>query len=625
MKELSKWQKELLIFGDIKTFIVIEGNIYDIYCKKLENGKSYCELDEYLDNHLREQGYKNIVFFDPLHGFYNRFHEDDLKIIFTKDNFSLNNIRQSENEYLGKIYCCEDNNPQSVIVWGGNIINTMMTSNTLVAFVLLFGSRYCETPDNLMPEEKFTFLNLLYGSLNAHKIFSEGTMKKSSIFMVVDKINDIPSWFFINNPYFKNITIPLPDNDGRKDFIKYIEDDLIGMEYDNTKVPKDESNDELIKKLEHITEGMRCVEINSLISLCKKGDLLVNSVDDAVTLYKYGIKENPWESIPQELLLNANKKIKERVKGQDSAITRAVDVIKRAASGMSGLQHSSAKSRPRGIMFFAGPTGVGKTELAKSIAELLFNNEANCIRFDMSEYAQPQADQKLFGAPPGYVGYEAGGQLTNAVRQKPFSILLFDEIEKAHPSIWDKFLQVLDDGRMTDGQGNTVYFSETIIIFTSNLGIYVNDMQGNKIKNVSPEDSYEELEVKVTAGIKDYFNSQQGKPEILNRIGNNIIVFKYISKDSAREILEKQIDGVKKYMLNEKGLAVDFDLIIDDLLDVAMGNIENGGRGIGNIVEEYIINPLARIVYDDENLINKHIVVNGFSKNGGVVNLTYME
>ena len=210
--------------------------------------------------------------------------------------------------------------------------------------------------------------------------------------------------------------------------------------------------------------------MNGLRKLCKNERISIRNMCDVIDLYKYGIRENPWRSLDVESLRTAAADFRKRVKGQDAAIIKTLDVVKRAVTGMSGLQGSS-HTRPKGVLFFAGPTGTGKTETAKTLAERLFGDESCCIRFDMSEYSQPHSDQKLLGAPPGYVGYEAGGQLTNAIKNSPFSILLFDEIEKAHPSILDKFLQILEDGRMTDGQGNTVYFSESVIIFTSNLGI----------------------------------------------------------------------------------------------------------------------------------------------------------
>ena len=161
-----------------------------------------------------------------------------------------------------------------------------------------------------------------------------------------------------------------------------------------------------------------------------------------IDLFKFGIRENPWKKLGEDGFTDGKARMEKRVKGQDTAIEKAMDVLTRAMTGLNGLQHSSGM-KPKGVMFFAGPTGTGKTELAKTMAECVFGDESACIRFDMSEFSQSHSDQRLLGAPPGYVGYEAGGQLTNAVRNRPFSILLFDEIEKAHPSILDKFLQIL--------------------------------------------------------------------------------------------------------------------------------------------------------------------------------------
>jgi ATP-dependent Clp protease ATP-binding subunit ClpA len=229
----------------------------------------------------------------------------------------------------------------------------------------------------------------------------------------------------------------------------------------------------------------------------------------------------------------------------------------------------------------------------------------------MSEYGQSHSDQKLLGAPPGYVGYEAGGQLTNAVKEKPFSILLFDEIEKAHPSIFDKFLQILEDGRMTDGKGNTVYFSECIIIFTSNLGIYTHNAAGIREANVTEKMEYKEVQTRVRLAIDDYFKLELGRPELLNRIGENIVVFDFIRPTVAETILDAQVGKIVRNLSGEKRI----ELVISPparavLLEKALGNLSNGARGIGNIVESLLINPLSRYLFDHGIKGNERIVIN---------------
>ena len=288
---------------------------------------------------------------------------------------------------------------------------------------------------------------------------------------------------------------------------------------------------------------------------------------------------------------------------------------------MSGLQHSS-HTKPKGILFFAGPTGTGKTELTKALAELLFGDERRCLRFDMSEYSQPQSDQKLLGAPPGYVGYEAGGQLTNAVRENPFSILLFDEIEKAHGSIFDKFLQILEDGRMTDGQGKTVYFSESIIVFTSNLGIYTTDRHGQKHQNVSAGEKYEDIDKKVRLAIEDYFKLTLGRPEILNRIGENILVFDFIRKDVAVEILAAQVKKISNRLKTENRIELTVEeKAMETVQQRVFNNLDNGGRGIGNVVEDVLINPLAKYLFDEDKLSDANVVIEDFVEENGSISL----
>jgi len=219
----------------------------------------------------------------------------------------------------------------------------------------------------------------------------------------------------------------------------------------------------------------------------------------------------------------------------------------------------------------------------------------------MSEYSKEHTDQRLIGAPPGYVGYDAGGQLTNAIKQNPFSIVLFDEIEKAHPRILDIFLQILDEGRLTSGRGETVYFNECIIIFTSNLGIYDVDHNGNKIIRVSPDMPYDKVETEVKNFIHDYFKFRINRPELLNRIGENIIVFDFIRPNSAKLIFQKMLNNVKERIFNSMRV----ELIISDevyniLEKYCTSDLTMGGRGIGNKIEEAFVNPLSTLLFNLE-------------------------
>jgi ATP-dependent Clp protease ATP-binding subunit ClpA len=272
-----------------------------------------------------------------------------------------------------------------------------------------------------------------------------------------------------------------------------------------------------------------------------------------------------------------------------------MDIVKRA---VTGIGQSPRGGRPRGVVFLAGPTGVGKTELAKTITSLLFGDESAYIRFDMSEFSAEHSDQRLIGAPPGYIGYDVGGELTNAIREKPFSVVLFDEIEKAHPRILDKFLQVLDDGVLTSGRGDRVYFSEAFIVFTSNLGIYVPGPSGERIANVTPEDTFEGVRRKVRSEIEKHFKQVLNRPEILNRIGENVIVFDFIRPDVANEIFDQMVDNLLR---DVKSLGHDVTLAEtarEVLRSLCLADLSNGGRGIRNQVEAHLINPLSRSLFD---------------------------
>ena len=603
---IPKWHRELEIFCKIKPLILLEGNVLDSYQYPEEGSTpkgSILRLPEYLHFFFKDTGYQNIVFYDSMQGFYNNCENGYL------DNYAKLSKTTADHGYIRAEFRGSRENTAAAITR-----KALSQTEEASVIIMNFASRYIATPDNMTQAEVDSFTALIQASLEAQSVKTvEHGFLKNLLILITNKSNDIPAWFYLQNPNVKMITVSVPTSEEREAFVKKYHPSFFAAEIlREERAYFNEHPDELEKiqnRFAALTDGFSFTELNGLRMLCKNEKIHMKDLCDVVDLYKYGIKENPWKSLDLAELRNAQVQFESRVKGQNYAITKTLDVIKRAVTGMSGLQGSS-HSRPKGVLFFAGPTGTGKTETAKTLAEILFGDESCCIRFDMSEYGQSHSDQKLLGAPPGYVGYEAGGQLTNAVKKNPFSILLFDEIEKAHPSVLDKFLQILEDGRMTDGQGNTVYFSESIIIFTSNLGIYTLDEFGNRHSNVNSDMPYDEVKTRVRTAVEDYFKLQLGRPEILNRIGENIVVFDFIRPDVAKLILTSQIEKISTNLALEKHILLSFsDKARETLSNESLNNLSNGGRGIGNVVENLLINPLSRYLFDNEIFENAEIVI----------------
>ena len=288
-----------------------------------------------------------------------------------------------------------------------------------------------------------------------------------------------------------------------------------------------------------------------------------------------------WTGIPLSKMMTSEKQkyvklenvLHKRVIGQDEAVTVVSDAIRRNKAGLND------PNKPLGSFMFIGPTGVGKTELAKTLADFLFNDEKALTRIDMSEYMEKFSVSRLIGAPPGYVGYDEGGQLTEAVRRRPYSVILFDEVEKAHPDVFNVLLQVLDDGRLTDSQGRVVDFKNTIIIMTSNLGSDLILENGDK----SPE----ELKSKIDVLLKSTF-----RPEFLNRI-DEIVMFKKLGKEVISGIVKLQLERVAK-RLEGKRIKLDFDESSISFLCEKGYDPAFGARPVKRAVQSYLENPLAK-------------------------------
>jgi ATP-dependent Clp protease ATP-binding subunit ClpC len=314
-----------------------------------------------------------------------------------------------------------------------------------------------------------------------------------------------------------------------------------------------------------------------------------HQLDEVVDVDDIASVVNQWTGIPltqmmeseSEKLLHMEARLHERIIGQEEAIHAISDAIRRARSGLKD------PSRPIGSFIFIGPSGVGKTELAKALAWFMFDDEEALVRIDMSEYREQHTVSRLFGAPPGYVGYEEGGQLTEAVRRRPYRVLLFDEIEKAHPEVWNALLQILDDGRMTDGQGNIVDFRNTVLIMTSNLGTeYVR--KGGTLGFLQPKASNEEREAhdKVEKALKGAF-----RPEFLNRI-DEIIMFSPLSLEQMEEIVVLQMKEVQD-RLNEYNFTVELTDAARKWLAKEGYDPAFGARPLRRAIQKNVESPLS--------------------------------
>jgi len=306
-----------------------------------------------------------------------------------------------------------------------------------------------------------------------------------------------------------------------------------------------------------------------------------------------------WTGIPVSKMLEGEVKklitmedrLRQRVVGQDAALERVANAIRRSRAGLSDPK------RPIGSFIFLGPTGVGKTELARALAEFLFDDEHSMVRIDMSEYMEKHAVSRLIGAPPGYVGYEEGGQLTEQVRRRPYAVILFDEIEKAHPDVFNVLLQIMDDGRLTDGKGRTVDFRNTVIIMTSNLGSTY--LQAENLQN---EDDYEAASKQVMNILHGHF-----KPEFLNRV-DDIIIFRPLSKEQLVKIIELRLEDVRRLLADRK-ISLELTDSAKELLLTEGFDPSFGARPLKRAIQKLVQDPLAMKILDGEVIHGDHVIV----------------
>lgn len=564
----------------IKKCVIIDGNVGDVY---LDEKNKIVTLREYLEQMFKEMDYQDIVYWDRVEGVTGSVNDLTLtdEVNVSGDSYDLGDDEEDENDTKAQ---------QGLFKTPAEIMNVIykniIDKKKKVAFIVNW-SEYLFSTNGLSEDERQN-ITLLGKAIKDRKVdYLNSDCNESVVVMILNKASSLPLSFYQGNPEVEIVTLQKPDREERKQIIQKIEDSFDVKLKTGTTSLLDNENIECIDMLEDFTNR----EIIQLSRMSRKEEKM--SFDKLFYLFKYGEKENPWEKLEYSRVKNIKKELSERVVGQDEAIAKIEKTVVKAYMGLSGLHKTSSRSMPKGVFFFVGPTGVGKTELSKALAKFLFGDEQACIRFDMSEYAQENSDQKLIGAAPGYVGYEEGGQLTNAIKEHPFSVVLFDEIEKAakpNPRILDIFLQILEDGRLTDSKGETVYFSDTIIIFTSNLG-------ANEVQASSDKEGVAKEFIKI---VKNYFDNELKRPELLGRIGyNNIVPFNFIQdREFQYKICKSKMKPIIRGIEEKYKLELEFEKEMEAIDYILKGvDSSKGGRDILNAINDRLLDPLSMYLF----------------------------
>ncbi len=437
------------------------------------------------------------------------------------------------------------------------------------------------------------------------------------IFWLAHELADMPDWFVAGNEGLRNITIPLPDRATRaKAASEYF---LRGLEEEENE-PQEDATAKFVAQ----THNQSLRSMQDIWRIATTHGYQMSRIDEAARAHRVGVLENVWLkpelkerlAAAEESLTRAVDDESEsdwwgdrlKVFGQPRAIAKTLDVLKRSALGMSGAHPAGNPTRPRCVLFFAGPTGVGKTQLVKAINRIVFQSEEP-LRFDMSEFSSVDAQYRLLGAPSDHYGLKPRGELANGVHENPFCVVSFDNIEMAHPRVLDKLLEVLRHGSLTDGAGQTACFSEAIIVFTSNLGMtvpeYADDRQvkgenGSVLmKARTNTGDFTQLVTDLNKAISHHFHSALGRPEFLNLIGrDNIVVFDYLSKTSAELIYDQLFRDVTSLVESELRASLEVSADAEaELKAYAVTDIEMGGRGIIGAIENAFVTPLAQQLF----------------------------
>jgi len=595
---MAVWQDNLKRLLRQKEVLIIHGNVRDsAYIKK--DGNLVPGLADLLLEMGRELGYQRVVAWGV---FFDREGKGHSPMWSLERIESLQEGSESQVRTIGS----ENRETTLLTRW---LQNDVKDVNMKTLFVINY-------IDKLTPFNKGgSYAKDIALLVTLIQKIIENIADNNRLIMVALRDSMVPLEYYTNSPRVAVMEIQKPDKEERNIYFS--------RHLSPTKIPEEQ-----IDFLANITDALYARDLENILrdvmqEKSKIPELSYTILRKIVNRYRIGTEEDPWSKLPisgspKGLIDSADGWFREKVIGQDHAVREVVKAIKKARSGVVGLATGQA-SKPKAAFFFAGPTGTGKTFLAKKLAEYLFDTEEAFVRLDMSELKEEHTVSKLIGAPPGYIGYEEGGQLTNAVKARPFSVILFDEMDKAHPRIMDIFLQILDDGRVTDSRGQTVFFTESIIVFTSNIGartINSNKQAIGERENLDriiakTEDLVERSRLvreHFIRAVQEFFLYEISRPELLNRIGSHIIGFNFIDDPEAKKkMVESKLKDISKNFRDRfanLGHRLNFkEGVVAYFLEKHKQSIEKyGGRGLVNAIDDEIGHHLA----DQVLLAEKH-------------------
>ena len=589
---INSWLENFERQAMIRRALIVSGNIIDLAFNRADN---LTPINRVITESLKALGFTHVIYYSRLSG---------ISGISSGEwqNLTETNIQAEQGTFYDMGDLDSGNNDQDPFAPNATLrgattlsvedffstVQTVMTkSQRKIAFIVDW-SNYLFGQVNALSEAERAWLQQIASSLRDAEVPAtpdEMKQPQSLLIFLCSGSSALPPSVYLNNPLFAQINIPLPNLEERQAAI-------LARTHQFSLLENPTQGSKALQEFVTQTDTLTLRDIDNLVRLSRQQSSPM-SLSNLISLYRYGKRQSPWEQLNYQRLKETVNTLQQRVKGQNQAIEAVNKILIRAFTGLSGLQHSAKARTPKGTLFFVGPTGVGKTELAKSLAQFLFGDEDACIRFDMSEFNHEHADQRLVGAPPGYVGFEEGGQLTNAIKARPFSRLLFDEIEKAHPRILDKFLQILEDGRLTDGKGETVSFADTFIVFTSNIGA----------SEIQPSDDTEEIAIQFKDAVTSHFSRELKRPELLGRIGEaNIIPFNFmqdleVKKAIAKAKLKPLEDRLKEKWGIEALLFENENKALETI--VRQARPQEGGRGVLNVLIKSLFDPLADFLFEE--------------------------